>query len=129
MGAKDNLTVDQARPNNALPIFVDDNSAAEDVFDMTERRIESYYEGLEDIDKYLRPGDDNFHVDHIKERNRQLWQVRRGQKLSFLESKQHNQVLYCSTQHNVGMQLAGDKTPVIFKNQENGPTSSPLDVL
>lgn len=50
MGAKSGVTVGPSSGCNALPIFVDDNAAAEEVFDRLERTIESYYEGLESID-------------------------------------------------------------------------------
>lgn len=100
MGAKSDVTVGPSSGCNALPIFVDDCAAVEEVFDRLERTIESYYEGLESIDQYMRAGQENFHVVSIKMRNEQLWQSRCGLNLSFLESKQHNQVLHC--QHNIG---------------------------
>ena len=56
-----------------MAIFIDDNKIAENVFDQLERVIEDYYEVLENIDAYVRPNEDNFHVQKIKQKN---WQLR-----------------------------------------------------
>ena len=69
MGAKSNVTVGANSGSNSLPIFVDHDLATEEVFDRLERTIESYYEGYESIDQYMRAGQENSHVVGIKMRN------------------------------------------------------------